>query len=212
MVTFAPFLPSLSEGVSVDPASIDGVVDQPFLTGDGTVRFSLELKSAASAFANTFGTYKVSADGTIHDVQVAFANTLDVQARTATVDLGVPASGESIGFFLIQNGFNAYGALPHDLSFVAPGTTTSAAVDSAAAGHWLLYSATQGALEKAVIFHSIATLNPASADQVLSGVAPGGQELLLGFEDQPSARGDNDFQDVVIGIHTFHDDGLFLGG
>ena len=42
--------------------------------------------------------------------------------------------------------------------------------------------------------------------QVLSGVAPGGRELLIGFEDLPSATGDNDFQDVVIRIHTNHDD------
>ncbi len=210
LVTFEPFLPSLSEGVSVDPASINGITNEPFLTGDGAVRFSLELKSAVSAFSNTFGTYKVAADGTIHDVHVLFANTLDVRAGADAVDLGVPADGESIGFFLIQNGFNAYGTLPDDLSFVAPGTTAPATVDSG--GHSVLYSATLGALEGAAIFHSIATLNPANADQVLSGVAPGGGELLLGFEDLPTGTGDNDFQDVVIGIRTLHDDGLIIQG
>lgn len=200
LVTFEPFLPSLSEGVSVDPASINGVVNEAFLTGDGTARFSLELKSAVSAFSNTFGAYKVAADGTIHDVHVLFANTLDVPAGAHVVDLGVPADGESIGFFLIQNGFNAYGALPDDLSFVAPGTTAPAAVGSDLPA--ALYSATRGALEGAAIFHSIATLNPADASQVLSGVAPGGRELLLGFEDLPTGRGDNDFQDVLIGIRS----------
>ena len=50
------------------------------MTGDGAVRFTLELKSAISSFANTLGVYKVGADGTISDVQVLFANTLNVAA------------------------------------------------------------------------------------------------------------------------------------
>ncbi|MGE0574738.1 MAG: DUF4114 domain-containing protein [Reyranella sp.] len=208
LVTFEPFLPTLSEGVGVDPASINGIVNEPFLMGDGAARFSLELKSAVSAFSNTLGTYKIAADGTIHDVHVLFANTLDVHAGAATVDLGAPAAGESIGVFLIQNGFTAYGTLPDDLSFVVRGTATPATVDSGMPP--VLYSATRGTLEGVAIFHSIATLNQADANQMLSGVALGGQELLLGIEDLPTTTGDNDFQDVVIGIRIFHDDGLIL--
>jgi len=45
--------------------------------------------------------------------------------------------------------------------------------------------------------------------QVLSGTAPGGRELVIGFEDLPSGTGDNDFQDVVIGVRTNHD-GIFF--
>ena len=52
------------------------------------------------------------------------------------------------------------------------------------------------------------TFNPADASQVLSGVAPGGRELRIGFEDLPAATGDNDFQDVVIGITALPDDSL----
>ena len=62
------------------PDLINGVADQPFLTGDGAVRYTLELKSAVSSFANTLGIYKVAADGTISDVHVLFANTLNVAA------------------------------------------------------------------------------------------------------------------------------------
>jgi hypothetical protein len=32
-------------------------------------------------------------------------------------------------------------------------------------------------------------------------VAPGGHELPIGFEDMPSASGDDDFQDVVVAVH-----------
>jgi Domain of unknown function (DUF4114) len=39
--------------------------------------------------------------------------------------------------------------------------------------------------------------------------APGGRELVIGFEDLPTGTGDNDFQDVVIGVRTNHD-GIFF--
>lgn len=200
LVTFENFLPTLSEGVRVNPASINGVANEPFLTGDGVVRFSLELKSAVSAHSNTLGVYKVAADGTLCDISIVFANTLDVASNARTVNLGVPGNNERIGFFLIQDGFDLYGDLPNDLSFVTPGTTSPADLDSAVPP--VLRSATLGNLTTAPIFHSFATLNPGTANQVLSGVAPGGRELQLGFEDLPSATGDNDFQDVVFGIQA----------
>lgn len=206
-VSFESFLPNLSEGLQVDAASINGVANEPFLTGDGIVGFSMELKSAVSAFGNTLGTYRIDADGTIHDVQVLFSNTL-AMASGSCVDLGQPADGERIGFFLIQNGSGVFGALPNDLSFVGPGSTTAADVDFGVAP--VLRSASLGVLDMAPIFHTMATLNPADAIQVLSGVAPGGKELLIGFEDQPTATGDNDFQDIVISIRVTPDHGLFL--
>ena len=73
----------------------------------------------------------------------------------------------------------------------------------------ILTSTTLGALTRTPIFHSSAALNPGGADQVLSGVRPGGQELQIGFEDLPNATGDRDFQDVVIGIHVTGDGFLF---
>lgn len=73
----------------------------------------------------------------------------------------------------------------------------------------VLMSAAQGALTATAVFHSSAGLNPGNAAQVLSGVAPGGRELLIGFEDLPTGMGDNDFQDVVIGVRTSHN-GIFF--
>jgi hypothetical protein len=93
------------------------------MTGDGAVRFTLELKSAVSAFANTLGVYKIGADGTISDVQVLFANTLNVAAGAKTVDLGVLGNGQHFGFFLIQDGANLFNAPTGTLSFVTPGRT-----------------------------------------------------------------------------------------
>ena len=200
-VTFVNYLPNLGKSSRVDPAWINGVANQAFLTGDGSVRFMLELESAVSEYRNALGVYKVATDGTIFDVDVIFNNTLN--AATSTVDLGVPGTDERIGFFLIQNGFDIYGNLPDNLSFVAPGTTVPADLDSGVPP--TLYSETLGNLTAASIFHSFSTFNPGDAVQVLSGVTPGGLALQIGFEDLPSSTGDNDFQDVLVRIRTIPD-------
>jgi hypothetical protein len=192
----------------VDASSINGVTNEPFLTGDGVVRFVLELKSAVSAHNNTLGVYKVAADGTIFDVNIVFSGTLSVPAAARTVSLGVPGNNEKLGFFLIQDGFDHYGNLSDNLSFVTPGTTAPA--DFGGGVPPILRSTALGSLTAAPIFHSFATLNLGDANQVLSGVEPGGRELQIGFEDLPTTTGDNDFQDIVIGIRVFPDDQLLV--
>jgi serralysin len=206
-VSYVNVLPNLAEGRSVNPILINGVADKPFMTGDGAVSFTLELKSAVSAFANTLGVYKIGADGTISDVQVLFANTLNVAQGAKTVDLGVLGNGQHFGFFLVQDGADLFKAPTGTLSFVTPGTNAAANVDI-----WLpptLVSSTQGTLSGHQIFHSSANLNPNASIQVLSGVQSGGQQLHIGFEDLPMATGDRDYQDVVVGIHATGD-GFFF--
>lgn len=201
MFSYETFLPALAEGVRVNAEAINGVANQPFMTGDGSVRYSMTLDAAVSAFNNTLGVYKVAADGTIFDAHIVFANTHS--ASRASIDLGTPGNGVSIGFFLIQNGFSTYGNLPDNLSFLAPGTSNPANLNAGVPV--TLSSATLGNLSTAQIFHSAATLNPGDANQVLSGVATGGKDMLIGFEDLSTATGDNDFQDLVIRLHTNHD-------
>lgn len=197
-VTFVDYLPTLNEGARVDADAINGVADLAFLFGDGVVDFKLDLVSAVSAHSNTLGVYKVAADGTIFDVHVVFANTLKAAVGT-TVDLGKPAEDVQLGFFLIQDGFDQFGNLPDNLSFV---TADGEAGNVDLAEPVFLKSATLGVLRAATVFHSFAELNPDGATQILSGVSPGEDELVIGFEDLPSDSGDNDFQDVVIAIHV----------
>ncbi|NQW50988.1 MAG: 5'-nucleotidase C-terminal domain-containing protein, partial [Rhodospirillales bacterium] len=127
-ITFERYLPTLSEGVRVNPALINGIASEEFLTGDGLVQFTLDMKSAVSEFKNTLGTYMVAADGTISDVRILFSNTLI--AGSASVSLGTPDANEKIGFFVIQDGADAYGNLPNNLSFVDPGTMNIADLDN----------------------------------------------------------------------------------
>jgi hypothetical protein len=205
MLSFQAFLPTLSEGKRVEANLVNGIANEPFLTGDGTVGFTAELKSAVSAYANTLGAYTIAADGTISDVRILYDNTLNVAPGARSVGLGTPADGERVAFFLIQDGFRSFGALPDDLSFVTPGTGAASDTDIGIPPQ--LQSESRGAIS-ATIFHSLSALNPAEAIQVLSGTSSGGRELLIGFEDLPSATGDNDFQDVVIGIRATTEDFL----
>lgn len=206
-VSFVNYLPGLVEGVRVDPSSINGIANESFLTGDGAVQFTLQFESAISAFSNTLGYYKVAGNGSILGVEILFANTLNVAAGT-NVALDTPGNGERLGFFLVQDGFDFLGSLPHDLSFVTEGTLVPANLNSGVP--LLLSSATLGVLSGVSIFHSFATLNPGDAVQVLSGVAPGGRELRIGFEDLPSATGDNDFQDIVVSVSANADNYFIL--
>lgn len=201
VVTFEPFLPHLSEGVRVEATSVNGIANAPFLTGDGAVRFTLTVETSSSAYHNALGTYRVAADGTIGDVRLLFGDTLAAAGQTA--DLGTPKNGETIGFFLVQDGFGKFGALPDDLRFLAPSGSAAADLDDGLPP--LLSSASRGMLSGATVFHSFATLNAGDAQQLLSGVSPGGQLLRIGIEDVQNGIGDNDYQDVVFNVRVSND-------
>ncbi len=95
----------------------------------------------------------------------------------------------ALGFFLIQDGFNKFGSLPDNLILRDAGRSAGQCRRQPCRSSWS--SATLAVLSGATVFHSFAELNPGEAEQVLSGVAPGGHELLIGFEDLPSASGDD---------------------
>lgn len=191
LITFVNFLPMLAEGVTVDPSLINGVANPTFLYADGETSFAMTMVSADSAFQNTLGYYKISTTGSISDVEILIDNTMDSAVDGQTFAFGAPAEGEQIGFFLIQDGFRAYGDLSDDLSFVSDGGSD-----------YQLYSASRGFLTQTEVFHSWSQFNPDDLDQVLSGVEPGGEVLQIGFEDLVNGQGDNDFQDVIIALQS----------
>ena len=199
-LAFVPYLPTLVERQAVASSAINGIADQAFLTGDGSVQFTMNFNSAVSWFANELGDYQVSPDGTIHDVHILYGDSLAVGSAQQSLNLGTPGVGQRIGFFLVQNGFNVYGALPDDLSFVAQGGSTPSNVNSDTP--LVLQSASRGQLTSTQVFHSFAALNPDGANQVLSGMMPSGQDLFIGFEDTQLSRSDRDFNDVVVSVHA----------
>ncbi len=186
---FVAYLPDLVEYGAVDSARINGIADGVLLSGDGLTNFTVTLQSSQTANSNMIGAYRIAADGAIADVALLFGNTLDPSAAGSSFDLGLPGAGESIGFFLVVDGFTAYGDLADDLSFVGSAETG-----------WTLHSASRGALEEAAVFHTVADYNPGGAVQVLSGLQPGDDALWIGFEDVAGPVSDWDYQDVVLSI------------
>lgn len=187
-LTFIPYLPVLAEQQEVAASAINGIADDTLLTGDGLVSFTVTLDAATTAYRNSIGSYLLSADGSISSVSLLYRDVLDPDSAGMTIDLGTPASGQSIGFFLIQDGARAYDALPDDLSFRLDGDS------------WTLVSGSQGDLTEAAIFHSVAAFNPGASVQVLSGVQSEDEALWIGFEDLMGDITDNDFQDVVLNV------------
>jgi hypothetical protein len=174
----------------VEPGAINGIADSILLTGDGMVSFTVTLEAATTSYRNMVGSYRIAADGTITDVSMMFDDVLADSAAGGSVALGTPGIGESIGFFIVQNGAALYESLPDDLSFRATGGETP----------WVLHSASLGDLTGAAVFHSVAGYNPGGSVQVLSGLKAADEDLWIGFEDLIGDISDNDFQDVVLTI------------
>jgi serralysin len=199
-LAFVPYLPTLAERQRVASSAINGIANQAFLTGDGSVQFTLNFQSAVSSFANELGEYQVGPDGIIHDVRLLYGNSLAVGPAQQSLSLGTPGAGQRIGFFLIPNASNVYGALPNDLSFVAQDGSTPGNINSD--GPLVLQSASRGQLTSTDVFHSFSALNPDGANQVLSGMQPSGQDLFIAFEDTRLSRSDADYNDVVVSVHA----------
>lgn len=71
---------------------------------------SVTFLGESAGFRNTFGMYKIAADGAISDVQIIFENTSatdsggDLEAGVSRVDLDVTA-GERLGFFILPDAY-----------------------------------------------------------------------------------------------------------
>ena len=186
----------LQEGVALDPAQINGIVNQSLLDGDGDVTFDVGILDLGFAsFNNTLGVYEIDPDGNIVDTQILVNNTNAAIGTSVTVE-NVEA-GNTLGLFIIQNGADFADGLSmvdlDNLSFVDangdPATVTSGPATLAVNG----VATTQ------TVFHSFdPSLNPDGAEHVISGVDAQGT-ITVGFEDL-TGLGDSDFQDVGFTI------------
>lgn len=119
IVTFETFLPELQEGKSLDATLVNGVVNQEFLTGDGSSDFQVTLRDMGFAgYDNTIGVYEIDAGGNIIDTRILFENAnSDKSAVAGITDV---EAGNSLGFFIVQDAANWAGTLAtgDTLSFV----------------------------------------------------------------------------------------------
>ncbi len=199
-VSFAEFLPSLEEAKEVAGDDVNGIVNQGFLMGDGTTGFRVTADvTAMASFKNVVGVYEInSATGDIVDVQILWDN---FRTATGTVDLSSVEAGNELGFFIAQDAGDWAGMLADTdtLSFVNSADNAANLSD----GSDLLLAVNGVAEADLTVFHSYDSgMNDDGVQHALSGVVPGGEALVIGFEDL-TGGGDNDYQDVMFMVETF---------
>jgi Ca2+-binding RTX toxin-like protein len=122
VITFHDFLPGLSDGMAVDPAQVNGVINELFLTGNGTKEFTIDLHDMGYAeYDSALGVYEIDGAGNILDTRLLFNSTN--ANKTATTTVSNVEDGNTLGFFIVQNaGSWASGLDPSDtFSFVTSG-------------------------------------------------------------------------------------------
>ena len=196
------------------------------MQGDLTASAQLNINfvKATASYSNTLGVYNIASDGTILNVDIAFANVKSFKAGdTATIDLSEP--GTDFGFFIIADGFTlnkSYKNLsldPDNLDFIyhyGQADERLAKITDAAQDVALVYD--DGHKEmvlKGSVWHTSergesASLNSDGKVHVVSGLVNGSLDSLrIGFEDLRDA-GDSDYNDVVFDVEYRPD--IFTAG
>ncbi|MGC6483844.1 MAG: nidogen-like domain-containing protein [Synechococcus sp.] len=197
-VTFETFLPVLQERRAVDADLVNGIINQEFLTGDGTSDFQVTLRDMGSAvYDNVLGVYEIDASGNIIDTRILFENAnADKSAVAGITDVG---AGNNLGFFLVQDAADWAATLADSdtLSFV----DSSGAMANISDGSDMSI-AVNGAAVDNMVFHSFSQdLNSDGIQHALSGVNVGGEAITVGFEDL-TGSGDRDYEDIVFRVEV----------
>lgn len=204
-VTFETFLPALVEGQAVNPSLVNGIINQEFLTGDGSSDFQVTLRDMGLAgYNNVVGVYEIDASGNIVDTRILFQN---VNAdRSAVAGITDVEAGNKLGFFLVQNAASWAGTLAAgDLLSFVNGLGAAATISDGSD----IFIAVNGNPTDEMVFHSFnQDMNSDGVQHALSGVDPGGESITVGFEDL-TGGGDRDYEDVVFHVEVV-DDFLFV--
>lgn len=205
-ITFEAFLPLLREGQAVNPALVNGIINQEFLKGDGSTDFQVTLRDMGYAgYNNVVGVYEIDASGNIVDTRVLFENAnANKSAVTGITDV---EAGHKLGFFTVQNAASWAGTLAQSdvLSFINGSSGATGNVFDGRA----LSLAVNGVTVDEMVFHSFsADMNSDGLQHALSGVDVGGEAITIGFEDL-TGGGDRDYEDVVFRVEPI-DEFVFL--
>lgn len=215
--------PNLIDGKNIknlrppgDPAL--GVVDGN-LSVDFDAQAEITFRKGFAGYNNTLGSYAVTADGTLVDAKIHWANVktagLDI---THIIDLPTGADGGDFGFFIIANGDRVnqqYGDLDIDgngvLKFIydyGGANERDANITDDGQDISLVYD--DGTTEKVLngkIYHTTerdgdTSLNWDGKTHVLSGIVEedNSDVLRIGFEDLPML-GDADYEDILFDLN-----------
>ena len=206
--------PDLAERQPVSDPAVLGL-DPADLDTDTDATGSVTFVSEGAGFNNTLGAFRVNADGTLSTGEIIIENGNDVATATTTFDIdGAP--GQSLGFFLIADGFdqNDFAALDLDngsIEFITNyggADARTATIDDNGSDVSLVFIAQDGTetvLDGPTYFTTerggSTSLNDDGNVRVVSGLADENDPttLRIGFEDLPNL-GDEDFNDIVFDL------------
>lgn len=205
IISYAKYLPNLSDGNRVDSDQINGVVNKEFLAGDGATDFRVELVDIGHAgYNNVLGVYDILENGEIANVRLLYDNT---NRDTGSVTISDVADGARLGFFVVQNA--ASWAAGIDNSDVLEFRSTGGGIADVDE-NFDLFLTVNGSNAGVNTFHAEkASLNFDDEQHALSGIVDGGEAMIIGFEDL-TGGGDQDYEDVVFTVTRIEDDALAI--
>lgn len=210
------YVPPGNQAVTADNVSINYAT-----TVSATFVFS------EAGYADSFGLYRISADGSIHDVNILMKNQHQTAEGTQFTYSYNGQQGDTLGMFIVANGYNTSAAfrnadLTHGtLQFIYDfglGDQRTANVNDD--GHHVTLVYNDGVHDTAFnvnTYHSslsggASTLNQDGIPHVVSGLADASDPstLRVAFEDL-YYLGDADFNDVIFDIHVANQVTQILG-
>lgn len=171
-----------------------------------------------AGYANSLGFYRISADGTIHDVDVVMKNQHQAAYGDQFTYTYNGQAGDTLGMFIVANGYNT--SAPYHNADLNTGTLNfmyhfglgdqrvANVNDSNADVKLIFHSGSTDTIFNVDTYHSslsggAASLNPDGIAHTVSGLSdandPGA--LRVGFEDL-YFLGDADFDDVVFDVRV----------
>lgn len=186
----------LADGATVDDSKINGIYAeaQAKLTGNGNQDFRVTVKDVGYAeYNNVVGAYEVNASGEVVNTTILTTDASERTVRDGSIVIRDIAAGNKLGFFIIQDGAEAFGRFDisnDQFSFVRN-------VDGN-----MVMQRDGTVIEGIQVLHSFdRNWNADDQQHVLSGVAEDGDSIYIGFEDLIGSS-DKDYEDIVLHVDT----------
>ena len=214
--------PNVEEGTNIKCLKPPGTpalgIYEDSLTVDFEASATITFRKGFAGYDNTFGMYRIAADGTIEAAQVLWANVKTAGVDIAhTIDLPVDADGGRYAFFIIANGNNVNSGYNHlditgdgNIHFVykyGQAGERAATINDAANKISIVYD--DGVTRKVLQgddYHTTergdsTAINHDNKIHVISGMVDDDNSdvLRIGFEDLPML-GDADYEDVLFDL------------
>ena len=204
--------PAQSEGVALNPAGNFYGITAGDLTVSDPATGTITFRSEGAGYNNTIGMFTYGPDGKIVASQVLIPNG-NAAAFGNSFDFSVTA-GQTVGFFLIANGYStnpgvdlSTGSVALVYKYGTPDARPASVMDSGADVVMVHTSTTgvQTVLTEPMYFSSerggSTSLNEDGSVRVVSGLVDPTDPTVLrvGFEDLPN-MGDRDFNDIVFDV------------